>query len=156
MEFYVTFIFKLLKRILMKQKPRNASQNSPKPTAIPKHAFMLWRHRCKQHGELESRALATRFTANAKLPNRVTQCYAGNSSRSNPGSGWRTNSGLGVYKVDSAWGWIYKDIYEFVSPWHIISPRLVRWNQNSFISSILYRNLLMEVKKSYGLSLLRL
>ena len=24
---------------------------------------------------------------------RVTRCYAGNSSRSNPESGWRTNSG---------------------------------------------------------------
>ena len=34
-------------------------------------------------------------------------------------------------------GWIYKDIYEFASPRHIISPRRVRPNQNLFPPSIL-------------------
>ena len=69
--FYMTFISKLLKRVLMQQKPRNSSENASKRTAIPRHSFMLWRRRCKQHSELEStqsRALATRFTVDTELP----------------------------------------------------------------------------------------
>ena len=42
-------IVKLLKRVFMKQKPRNASQNATKRNAIPRHSFTMWRHRCKQH-----------------------------------------------------------------------------------------------------------
>ena len=53
--------------------------------AIPRYSFMMWRHRCKQRRV----ALETRLRRKRSYH---SQSYPDNSNRSDPGSGWRTNS----------------------------------------------------------------
>ena len=59
-----TFISKLLKRVFMKQKPRNESQIVMKCNAILRHLFMMWHHRCKQHRV----SVGNMIMANTELP----------------------------------------------------------------------------------------
>ena len=72
------------------------------------HLLMLWHHKCKQHRVTRGKSIGnTIYDTNTVLLARVTQSYVGNSSQSNPGSGWQTTSVLSVQftSISIDWGW---------------------------------------------------
>ena len=70
--FNATLISKLLKRVFMKQKPQNLSQNAMKCNAIPRHSF-----RCDVTDVNNTVSVGNTITANTELPGvmRVTPAW---------------------------------------------------------------------------------